>query len=222
MFCLVEIWPHIFELVEIITVCRFRYALSDVYSFTKIIKHQCQAMRNHVTRGYLDFLSLSEKERIALCAWLLCEHGREQALNSFSDAGGFPTAAARAARSSRSSTWPNTQTASINTSWRTRSWTKKGFNSESDRIHLTIWLELHELDARVRWGELYARYRLYRSQILQENYIRNMRWERAPSNSPKTSIGKKIISTISTASPTIITHIGLAYGNLIGSRPSFT
>ena len=50
----------------------------------------------------------------------------------------------------------------------------------------------------------------------------NTRWKRAPLRYPKTDSGKKRITTISTASPRRNTHIGPAYGNSIGSRPSFT
>ena len=50
----------------------------------------------------------------------------------------------------------------------------------------------------------------------------NMRWKRAPLRYPKTDIGKKRIPTISTASPRNNIHIGPAYGNSFGGRPSFT
>ena len=70
-----------------------------------------------------------------------------------------------------------------------------------------------------RAGKLYrARSRLYRRRFLQVN----MRWKRAPLRYPKTDLGKKRITTISTASSRSNIHIGPAYGNSFGSRPSFT
>ena len=62
----------------------------------------------------------------------------------------------------------------------------------------------------------------YKRQTVCRRYHGHVLYRRAPLNYPKMNIGKKRITTISTASPRRSTHIGPAYENSIGSRPSST